>query len=248
MPEKIDNPVSRKIVNSVYNRLGDYFPEISRHREGLRNWYTINARLPEEIHKKWISRINSNRYFRGMVKGKIEEIFSSYIFNGQSFLEIRWARGGTSFETDGINGCMVFVSADSGVYNYSCHNIDSFEQAMVLFIALSIYLPFLYFALESFESGNVDVEKFPPLEDRIIQRITLNQVQGCQMKYGECIHWASTLCDLCTRNPKARSILKQQDLSRIGDKWEPEGGFPGRELCSACGANMSTGKCPFCDG
>jgi len=247
MEEKIDNPVSRKIVTSVWNRLSDYFPEIRCYRGGAGSAYSITARLPEEIHKKWIVHINSSPEFREKIRREIEEIFSSYVFNGQSFLEIRWDRGGTSFETDGVNGCLVYVSSDTGTYSYTCHNIDSYEQASVLFIALSVFLPQLYFALETFESGRVDLSKFPPLQKEIFQKITLHQVPECQMTSDQCIHKYTFICGVCTRNPKAFFLKRNEDLARIGDKWEPKGGLPGKELCPVCGANISTGKCPVCE-
>lgn len=244
MEEKIDNPVSRKIVlDSVWNRMGDYLPEIHCHG----NRFSLGARLPEKEHRKWIAHINGNPNFREMVKRGLEAIFSNHIFTGRSYLEIRWFPHGTSFETDGVNGCMVYVSSDSGNYEYSCHNIDNFEQASVLFIALSVYLPKLYFALEAFESGELDTKKFPALEKVITEKITLNQVPECKMTFDECIHKYTWLCGICTRNPNAFFIKENKDLERIGDKWEPEGGLPGKKLCPVCGANISSEKCPYCE-
>jgi len=104
----------------------------------------------------------------------------------------------------------------------------------------------MYSSLENFESGSYEPEKFPSLERTIVQRIALNKVKGCQMTSEQCIHKNTWICDLCTRNPKAFSIREQRDLDKIGDKWEPEGGLPGKNLCPVCGANISTDQCPYC--
>lgn len=87
---------------------------------------------------------------------------------------------------------------------------------------------------------------YPPLQDRINETIKLNRVPECQMKYGQCLHWKSMLCEICTRNPKSHNVPTQKDVARLGDKWEPEGGLPGKRLCDNCGANISKDKCPFC--
>jgi hypothetical protein len=246
MEKKLNNPVSRSIVDSIWNRFGDYFPEIQRFESGGRSNYAVGAKLPEKEHKKWIAHVSGNPNFREVVKQEIEGVFANYVFHGRTFLKIQWTSHGTLFETDGVNGCLVYV-VDSVSYGYGYHNIDTFEQAMVLFIALSKYLPRLYSILECLESGEIDSETFSPLQERFTQTITLNLVPDCQMKYGECLHWKSWLCQYCTRNPKAFYIETQKDLTRIGDKWEPEGGLPGREICPICGANISTDKCPFCN-
>ncbi len=246
MAEKIDNPVSRSMVESIYNQFGEYFPVIYPPAASGQGW-ALGARLPEE-HKKWIAHINGNPRFREIVRQEIERVLSRYVFDGRSYLKITFSPRGTTFETDGINSCCIYVSPEGiGGCSYVYHNIDSFEQAMVLFIALSIYLPKLYSALENFESGEFDIKEFPPLIERVDENIKMNQVPDCQMKYGECLHWKSYLCEICTRNPKSHALPTQKDISRLGDKWEPEGGLPGKKLCDICGANISTDKCPFCD-
>lgn len=245
MTEKIGNPVSKAIVNeSISNQIALYFPEIVFCKGLGGNGYAIGAKLPRDYYKKWIAYINNKEGFRKFVKQEIENIFSSHVFEGQSYLKIIWDSRGTTFETDGVNGCMAYVSDGE---SYTCHNIDTFEQAMVLFMALSMYLPRLYFALDTFESDNIDLENFSPSQERIVQTIKLNRVKGCQMTSEQCIHWKTWICDLCTRNPKAYFILRQEDLDRIGDKWEPEGGLDGRELCHVCGTNISYEKCTHCN-
>lgn len=245
--EKVDNPVSRKIVlNSVWDRIDDYFPWISCTSGcgyGGRG-YNVGAKLPEEAHKKWISYINGLEKFRERVSREIEEVFSHYVFNRQSYLEIWWSPGGVTFNTDG-DACGIYVS-DGSDYGYSSHNVDYYEQASVLFIALSIYLSRLYFALEAFENGSFPVEKCQPLEKELRQKIKLNRQKECDMDSGECIHWKSIYCEHCSRNPKAYFIKTTDDLAILGDKWEPEGGIPGKNLCISCKANISKPICAHC--
>lgn len=245
MTEKPKNTLSRKIVETkVHNQLFDYFPKILCNTGDGRIGFSIGAKLPTEEHKKWISHILGNELFRKKVKKEIENILCRHVFNHQAFLEISWGPGGAAFETTGANGCLVYPESEA----YTCHNIDDFEQAAVLFIVFSVYLENLYFALEEFENGTFNPEKFPPLKEGITDRIELNLVPDCQMKYGECIHWKTWICGLCTRNPKKAFTIKDKtELTRIGDKWEPEGGLPGKNICPVCGANISSEKCPFCE-
>jgi hypothetical protein len=241
--KKIRNPVSRHIaLNSVWNAFGDYLPKIFKFSG---SGYGIDARLPREIHKKWIGYIAGIERFRDTVKEEIEDIFSSYAFNGQSFLEIQWRPRGVSFETDGVNGCIVYVE-DGPDYGYTVHNVDNYEQASVLFIAFSVYLPKLYSALETFESGNIDLKKVAPLKEGVTQRIKLNRVKECDMKSDECLHWKTYLCEYCSRNPKAFFLTDKKNIHQIGDKWEPEGGLPGKNFCRVCHANISKPVCPHC--
>lgn len=243
--EKVDNPVSRKIVlDSVWNRIDDYFPRISCTSGYGGRGYNVGARLPEEAHKKWISYINGLERFRETVNREIEEVFSHYVFDMQSYIEIWWSLGGVTFNTDG-NACGIYVSGGPD-YGYSSHNVDHYEQASVLFIALSIYLHRLYSALDAFESGSISVEKCHPLEKELHQRLNLNRQKECDMDYGECIYWKSIYCEHCSRNPKAFFVKTKDDLAVFGDKWEPEGGIPGKNLCISCNANISKPICAHC--
>lgn len=241
--KKVDNPVSRKIVlDSVRDRINDYFPSISCTGGG--RGYNVGTRLPEKAHKKWISYINGLEKFRETVSREIEEVFSRFVFNAQSYLEIWWSPGDVTFNTDG-NACGIHVSDGSDDYGYSSHNVDHYEQASVLFIALSIYLSRLYFSLETFESGSIPAEKCQPLEKALRQRIKLNRQKECDMTSEECIHWKSIYCQHCSRNPKAHFVKTKDDLAIFGDKWEPEGGIPGKNLCR-CVANISKPICAHC--
>lgn len=241
--KEIRNPVSRHIVlECIWNTFDCYLPKIFT--LGDRS-YGIDARLPKEPHKKWIAHISAIEGFRERVKEEIEGVFSSYVFNSQSYLKIYWRPRGVAFETDGVNGCCVYVE-DSADYGYTVHNVDHYEQASVLFIALSVYLPKLYSALESFESGRVDSKKITPMKEGVTQKIKLNQIKGCDMEFEECLHWASYLCQYCSRNPKAFFLSDKKNLYQIGDKWEPEGGLPGKNFCTSCHANISKPICPHC--
>jgi len=240
--EKIDNPVSRKIVLTlVYNRIDNYFPDISCASGG---GYSVGVRLPEEAYKKWISYVNGLEKFREKVSRKIEEVFSRYVFDCQSYIEIWWSPHSVAFNTDG-NACGIYVSSGPD-YSYTSHNVDSYEQASVLFIALSIYLKELYFVLEAFENKSISAENVAPLKEELHQRIKLNRQKECDMDYGECIHWKSFYCEHCSRNPKARFVKTKDDLAIFGDKWEPEGGIPGKNFCVSCLANISKPICPNC--
>lgn len=240
--KKIRNSVSRHIaLKCVWNAFGDYLPKIFKFSGG---GYGIDARLPEEIHKKWIGYIASIERFRDRVKEEIEDIFFPYVFNSQSFLEIQWRPRGVSFETDGVNGCCVYVE-EGPDYGYGVHNVDNYEQASVLFIAFSVYLPKLYSALEAFERGDIDFKKIVPLKEGITQRIVLHQIKECDMESDECLHWKSYLCEYCSRNPKAFFLRRdKKNIHQIGDKWEPEGGLSGKNFCRACHANISKPVCP----
>lgn len=184
MQKEIDNPVSREVVNKhVYDKISDYLPAIvNRSDTNMQSW-SIESRLPEIFYKKWVASIVSNPRFREHVERKIENIFRWHVFNGQSFIEIRWSSGGASFETDGVNGCLITTGGEN---SYFSHNIDSFEQATILFLALSSYLSILYSALELYESKGADPE-FPPLQKDVIhKRITLNNERQRKRKSEEC--------------------------------------------------------------
>lgn len=187
MEKDKNNPVSNGIINnSVWNRIGDYLPMIINRSDMHMQSWAISARLPENFYKKWIAYIIGNPKFRKTIEERIENVFRDHIFDRQSFLEIRWHSKGVSFETDGVNGCMVYVYLEGGYCGYSCHNIDTFEQANILFLALSLYLPDLYSALELYEREEMKL-KFSPLSERevIYKRIILNN-ERCKTKMGGC--------------------------------------------------------------
>ena len=245
MEKKVRNPVLRSIANADFNnRLDNYIPQIHVSEGSGQISYGISVKLPKEC-KKWIANIIGSERFRSRVREEIERVFSTHVFNGQSYLEIRWFLQGPSFETDGVNGCMVYVPPEDPT-SYSYHNIDNYEQASVLFVALSVYLRQMHFLLEELESGELNPEKFQRLKELVINKINLNKVKDCQMTFEQCIHKCTWICDLCTRNPKSYHIQRQKDLDKIGDKWEPEGGLPGKNICPVCGANISSEKCPYC--
>lgn len=183
MKDNKNNPVSSGIINnSVWNRIGDYLPVIiNRSDMNMQSW-AISARLPKDFYKKWIAYIIGNPNFRKTIEEKIEDAFRNHTFDSQSFLEIRWHSNGASFETDGVNGCFVHVYLEGGDSGYSCHNIDRFDQASVLFLALSIYLPDLYFALEFYEKEDLKLEFQPFPEGKIIYKRIILHSKRCQTK------------------------------------------------------------------
>ena len=139
--------------------------------------YGIKVGFPEE-YGKWISNINGNCGLRNMVEREIKNIFHHHIFNGQSFLRMLWKPDGISFETDGVNGCAVYVLYD-GAY---CHNVDNFEQFSILYISLSVYLTWLYRAMEILEREKEIPEEFAPLQKRMTTVIRLNKRESKQPK------------------------------------------------------------------
>jgi hypothetical protein len=190
MERNKNNLVSSGIINnSVWNRIGDYLPVITNRSDMHMQSWAISARLPKDFYKKLIAHIIGNPKFRETVEEKIKNVFRNHAFDFQSFLEIRWHSKGASFETDGVNGCMVYVYSECGDCGYSCHNIDTFEQASVLFLALSTYLPDLYSALEIYEREKDKIKFLPLSEGEIIyKRIILNnnrqsknkEIKDCQ--------------------------------------------------------------------
>lgn len=183
MKDNKNNPVSMGIVsNSVWNKIGDYLPVIINRSDMNMSSWAISARLPKVFYKKWIAYIIGNPKFRKMVEEKIEDAFRNHIFDYQSFLEIRWSSTGVSFETDGENGCMVYVYPGGGDCGYACHNIDTFDQASVLFLALSMYLPDLYFALEFYEKEDLKLEFQPFPEGKIIYKKIILHSKRCETK------------------------------------------------------------------
>jgi len=181
-----NNPVSSEIINkSVWNSIGDYLPVIINRSDMHMQSWAISARLPKGFYKKWIAHIIGNLKFREMAEERIENIFRNHIFDWQSFLEIHWHSKGVSFETDGVNGCMVYVYFEGGDCGYSCHNIDTFEQANILFLALSLYLPNLYSALELYEREEIKSSPFPE-EDIIYKKIILHNKRQSENKEEDC--------------------------------------------------------------
>jgi len=249
--DKILNPVSRTVINDGNNNLGDFIPKIIMLGDGAFRGFGISAKLPEKACKKWLGHIVGNERLRKLVIEELQNIFGGHVFYGQSYLRIRWSPRGVTFETDGENGCYVAMS-DLGVeFSYTYHNIDTLEQAMVLYLSLSIWLPRLWFYLDRLESGHMNSKDFTPLtkDEYVLDEIVLPQVPECQMLLEQCQNKYSRICHYCTRNPKFFSGLQDNESKRVGDKYEPPGGLEGKELCPVCGANITAldGKCPYCD-
>jgi len=189
MEKNKNNPVSSEIINkSVWNSIGDYLPVIINRSDMHMQSWIINARLPESFCKKWIAYIIGDQKFREMIEEKIENIFRNHVFDGQSFLEIRWHSKGVSFETDGVNGCMIYVYAEGGYYGYISHNINTSEQVDILFLALSQYLPALYSALNLYEreKAKLKLSQTFPEGEIIYKRIILHNKQSENKEIKDC--------------------------------------------------------------
>lgn len=236
-----DNPISQEIINSVYNSFADYLPWLSVNKTEYGSRFSIGARLPKS-HRDLIPYINGNSWFRARMKEKIESILLTHKFRFQSYLEINFNSASTSFNTDG-NACGIYIYDGR---NYTYHNIDTYEQVSVLFIALSTYLVGLYPALEHLKSKKSDLEKMKKLENSVSFKIQLRRVEGCQKKSEECIHWKIWICNYCIRNWNKMSIPRDEnELARLGDKFESSKG-PKKYLCISCGANMKDYICHYC--
>lgn len=236
-----DNPISREIINSVYNSFADYFPRLmaDRSEDGLR--FSVGVRLPKS-HRDLIPYINGNSRFRAKVKENIESILLTHEFKSQSYLEINFSSASTSFNTDG-NACGIYIY--DGDYTY--HNIDTYEQASILFIALSTYLATLYPILENLRNkSKSELEKMKKLESFVAFKIQLMKIEGCKKKFEECIHSKTWICSYCIRNWNKMSALREEsELARLGDKFESPKG-PKKYLCISCGANMKDYICHYC--
>lgn len=171
-PNKIDNLVTRKIAQrNFWNKVTDYLPMIEVFQRGISTAYSVQARLPEE-YKKWIAHIASKQDFRTAVERKIARLFSSFQFQKQSYLKLIWKQKGLFFETDG-SAVYIFFQDEGVIYTY--RDIENQEQAEILFLALSVYLPRLYFELEKWEASFREA-KNPPQIAEIVQEIKLNKV------------------------------------------------------------------------
>jgi hypothetical protein len=235
----IDNPVSREIVNSVYNRFGDYFPQLVVFKRELDLSFSVEARLPKS-YKELIPYINGNHRFIDKIKERIGSVLLTHVFRWQSYLEIEFSESGISFGTDG-NACRLYVSGDICSY----HNIDTYEQASILFIALSIYLSQLYPVLEYMKSRKPEeLKDIKKIENFISFRIKLNKT-GCKEEYGKCTNWASWICEHCIRNWARLPYHGKEELELLGDKFESPDG-PINCLCISCGANLRGYICQYC--
>ncbi len=232
--------MSKEIIKEALD-MGYFLPiiEYQEHRSG----WTIGIRRLPTLYTKWVAHVVANQKFRDLVKEKIQNVLSRNVFVLQSFLTMYWSSNGLALKTDG-NACSI-IPSDNGYYE---HNVDYYEQSSILFIALTIYLREAYVASRMFEEGRISPEKFPPLKERITQRISLNKAKKCSLTLEECIHKLSWMCEICIRSSKPLNRLSSGELKRLGDKFEPEGGIEGKELCVICGANIPSDseECSFC--
>lgn len=152
-----ENPISRAMIeHAVWNKFEYYLPAIARADHG----YTIFARLPDQYYQKWYKHIASKERFRQMVLEKIALVVKPFLNSqgARQYLNLIWLASGLYFQCQG-DDCSIGV--DDKRHTYSPHNIDTSIQATILFLALSVYLPELYFVMEELESGKMEIEDWP---------------------------------------------------------------------------------------
>lgn len=164
--------------STVWENLEKYSPRIEQAPQGgaYTGYYFINCKLPEQKYKKCIPYIVNHPKSKKIVKNEIEKILFHHKFKEQSYLRIRWSNRGADFETDG-NGCILYPSSDFGDYGYGSYNVDTLEQAFVLFTALSVYLRRVWVALALFTNKPSEAEKWikkHSLIEKTTQTIELN--------------------------------------------------------------------------
>ncbi len=222
---KNENPVAMEIFCSVRNSIQDYFPKMLHASEG-RGW-AVYAYLPEKLHRKWIRYIQGHEGFKQAVVEDLKSFLTHQLFEFQSYVEIDWLPQGASVETDGENGCMVYVDSHGIDYGYQCHNVDTQEQATILFIALGAYLKRLYDALEAFETGRIKSDT--PQPDDIMRcermKIPLQRFpMNCANEFYQCcLNRDYFNCNTCIRNPRSsRYPRTENEWKKYSDKFKEE--------------------------
>lgn len=170
MKEKKDS--NQEIKPFSFYDIGKFLPQIygSEDKEPLD--FTIKTEIPRESHEKWIGHINNLEEHRTTTVNRVEKALSHYQFKTQTYLLMTWDKDRVSFETDGLR-CGLHLVKETDFYGYDSHNIHNFEQMVVLFIALSIYLQEIYKALELFKQGKIDSNNYEPLTETIRNKIRL---------------------------------------------------------------------------
>ncbi|MCL5430254.1 MAG: hypothetical protein M1504_02130 [Candidatus Marsarchaeota archaeon] len=108
-------------------RIVEYLPEIKGTREGV----TLEADLPKSYREDIVGLLRNDAF-----KKIVEEDVNAVALNG---VTITWGDTGAILLAKGIGQCPC-IGPQAGFERYAPHNIDTYQQASVLFLALSIYL------------------------------------------------------------------------------------------------------------
>ncbi len=188
----------------------DYIPQLERVNE---NWY-IGCTLPPS-HKKWIRHVFGLEHFRTQVITEIKAILLSNPFHWQSYLTLKWNPTGLSFETDG-NACGLYIDDNK----YTCHNLDTYEQASIFYLALTRYLYDLFVILEMFETNAIQSDPISTDYRQILYtKIELPRFPECAKTFDQCVHKYTYVCDTCLRNPKT-ALIPRNNYKEFGDKFK----------------------------
>lgn len=181
-----DNAASKGIIEQLHNnKVGVFIPTIISGSNYF--GFGVDCRLPDELYFKWISTITGSEKFREHVEKRIRGSMQGKCnLEWPTELWLHWQQHGLAIETGGVNGCGVYVpslsesSVNPLLPSYTSHNIDNLTQALVLQMALSIYMKSLMLALDSLESYGVEKSWFAeskPLSEDITVRIQLRENQ-----------------------------------------------------------------------
>lgn len=134
----------------------DFLPTIYKAHNG----YCVSVKLPSKLYNKWIARVMGNQKFIDKVVEDIRLILEPFLREHKYYLKISWNNYGMSFSCNG-DACEIYPTLDGR--QYADHNIDGPFQALILFMALSVYLPSMYFALSQLEENKNDLSNWPEL-------------------------------------------------------------------------------------
>jgi hypothetical protein len=139
--------------------------------------FGVECQLPGEIYWKWIPLLTGSEEFRKRIEDEIRASMCDNGLDWPTYLRLNWSRNGLNLETNGVNGCTVYVLKSES--RYTEHNVDNLRQAMVLQFALSIYtrrmMQFLDFLESQGTEGSV-LEDSKPLGEEDTIEVTIRLV------------------------------------------------------------------------
>ena len=125
-----DNPA--ELLN-LYDT-SQFFPRFVVRDEGC----GVTVRLPNS-YRKYIGMMSGNEKYRHNIEEEIAAIFKGTLRDGFE-INVRWSRSGPIFDVPG-NSCGVFVDgSDHDMKEYTDHNVDTAQQALVLYTCLNIHM------------------------------------------------------------------------------------------------------------